>query len=363
MPDQLLDELAINVSEIDTPVFFEGTTFRLGSGPFTQLSFDAQDDETDFSSLSTQVDEAQGAGRQTGQLKDSGGSVLETGVASLTQVITLTDPATGDTVTVGRVKLLVDDQSFGSGEELADFLIFAGPIDPNITYDVTSIDFSPGEASGTSYTYSDVSGGSVQSGGVVCFAAGTLILTGAGWQPVERIQAGTAVQTVDNGIKRVVWAGSITFTARDMALDPRLRPIRIEAGALDNDRPLIVSQQHRIAIGSGLVKAKHLPGIPGFRARLARGMKQVAYHHILLEDHQMLIANGAEAESLFLGSVSNRILDTHRLEFQHLDIADRYTTQHRLCRPMIKKHLLRQQPERLGSAAPVIGHGRLGCAA
>lgn len=203
---------------------------------------------------------------------------------------------------------------------------------------MTSIDQVPGDSGGTSYSYSTFSGDSVGSGGVICFVAGTQILTEGGSVPVERIAAGCVIQTADNGLKRVIWAGSTTVTADDMVFDPGLRPVRIETGAFGNKQPLLVSQQHRIAVGDGLVKAKHLPLIPGCRARIARGIRPVRYYHLLLEDHQMVIANGVESESLFPGPMSARILRQYRFQIDRLDVLHRYATPDQLCRPMIKRH-------------------------
>ncbi|WP_299723844.1 Hint domain-containing protein [uncultured Tateyamaria sp.] len=342
MTDRLVNELAINVDEIDTPFYFEGGTFSLGGGPFTEQSFSAQDDDVEFSSLSTQSSEANDAGRQTGQLRDGDGNVTADGVASLQEVIYLTDPDSGATVRVARIRLSEDDNSFGSGAELGDVLVFDGPIDPNITYTVTSIDYQPGDGPDHRYEYSEFSGGSVESSGAVCFAAGTRILTAHGECPVELLGPGSLVQTVDGGLKRVLWAGSTRITRAELRHDVTLRPVRIEAGALGNTAPLLVSQQHRIEIRGELVKAKHLPFIPGLRARFANGIKEVRYHHILLEDHHMLIANGIEAESLFLGPETLRVLHRRRLMPARFAEFDRQEIRHEICRPLAKRHRLPQ---------------------
>ena len=69
----------------------------------------------------------------------------------------------------------------------------------------------------------------------------------------------------------------------------RLRPIRIEPGALGNGLPrraLVVSPQHRISVKSGalaklyggreaLVAAKHLVGLPGITEVKAREMRML----------------------------------------------------------------------------------------
>lgn len=334
MTEQLTQTLAINVRETGNTFIFNGGTFRLGEGPFTEQTFTAFDDDTDFSSLSTQPEESQGATRQTGQLQDVDGNIIANGQSSLSQVITLTDPATGETILAGRVRLTADDGSFGDGALLGEFYIFSGPIDPAVTYNVKPIDFAPGDSGGTSYEYSLFQAGGLANQGAVCFAAGTLIATDTGLRPVEALRAGDLVQTLDAGLQPILWCGQYHVPPAVMRAFDRLRPVIIAPDpVIGNETALIVSQQHRIAVNDVFVKAKHLPDVPGMPARIARGMKEIRYHHVLLEDHHLLLANGVPAESLFLGPVAQKIVSTTLL---HLPDFKKLRHNQTLCRPVVK---------------------------
>ncbi|WP_417677273.1 Hint domain-containing protein [Pseudodonghicola sp.] len=146
-----------------------------------------------------------------------------------------------------------------------------------------------------------------------CFAKGTLIATLHGEIPVEDLERGHRVTTLDNGPKPIRMILSRRLSAEELALYPQLRPIRIAAGALGPRTPredLLVSPQHRMLVSSRisarmfdspevLVAAKHLIGAPGVEVADETG--EVTYYHILFDDHQIVTANGALSESFYTG--------------------------------------------------------------
>ncbi len=149
---------------------------------------------------------------------------------------------------------------------------------------------------------------------VVCFASGTLIETGGGRQvEVERLRVGDCVMTADHGLKQIRWIGRQLIAADVLAVENRLRPIRIRKDALGDGTPtrdLRVSPQHRILVRSRiaermfgqpevLIAAKHLTALPGID--VMDDGADVEYHHILLDAHEVVMANGAASESFFLG--------------------------------------------------------------
>lgn len=148
---------------------------------------------------------------------------------------------------------------------------------------------------------------------VDCFATGTLIDTPAGPRPVQALQAGDLVLTADEGPQAVIWAGHVDVDAHWLDLQPNLRPIRIAAGALSPGYPardLVLSPQHRVLVRSAiaermfaarevLVAVKHLVGLPGIE--VMKPAAGIGYHHLLLARHQVLRAEGAAVESLYLG--------------------------------------------------------------
>lgn len=148
---------------------------------------------------------------------------------------------------------------------------------------------------------------------VVCFVRGTLIETEQGMRPIEELRAGDRVVTRDNGIKEIRWIGATRLCAKTLAENPRLRPVRIRAGALGHNTPstdLLVSPQHRIMVRSTiaqrmfgamevLVAAKQLCQLEG--VDIAEDVTEVEYYHFLFDQHEVVNSNGAASESLFTG--------------------------------------------------------------
>jgi len=164
---------------------------------------------------------------------------------------------------------------------------------------------------GTTYSASGIA--NVPTEVVVCFAQGTLIETSAGDVPVENLKVGDKIRTLDNGFQDIRWAGVMTIEPLALLQNPKLRPIRITAGALGNGLPrrdLLVSRQHRILVSSRiaerifgmqevLVPAIKLTELPGIHVDEA--VTQVSYHHFLFEQHEVVFSEGAASESLFTG--------------------------------------------------------------
>lgn len=146
-----------------------------------------------------------------------------------------------------------------------------------------------------------------------CFARGTTILTAKGLRPIEELSKGDLVLTRDNGFQPIRWIGSNPLAPAELAACPRLRPIRIHAGALGKalpSRELLVSPQHRILVRSKiaqrmfgteevLVAAKQLLEIDGIE--IAEDVAEVEYFHLLFDRHEIILSNGAETESLYTG--------------------------------------------------------------
>ncbi|CUJ85414.1 hypothetical protein PH7735_00491 [Shimia thalassica] len=147
------------------------------------------------------------------------------------------------------------------------------------------------------------------TGGVICFTPGTRILTPDGPRLVEDLREGDKVQTKDNGAEEVCWIGSRRMTGARLFAMPKLRPIRIRAGALGIERPdeeLVVSPEHRMLLKGHaaralfntpevLVSAREL--VNGSNVAIDYALKEVTYVHLLLPSHQIIWANGVETES------------------------------------------------------------------
>lgn len=148
---------------------------------------------------------------------------------------------------------------------------------------------------------------------VTCFAAGTMIDTIDGPRPIETLQVGDLVLTSGSGPQAIRWIGRRRLDRHTLCRVPKLRPIRICAGALGAGTPsidLIVSPQHRILVRSRiaqrmfgtdevLVAAHLLCGIDGIE--IADDLPEITYLHLLFDRHELITSNGAQTESLFTG--------------------------------------------------------------
>ncbi|SEN58081.1 Hint domain-containing protein [Paracoccus alcaliphilus] len=146
-----------------------------------------------------------------------------------------------------------------------------------------------------------------------CFTRGTMIATPHGEVAIEDLREGDLVLTKDHGPQPVRWIGSTNVNAMQMALNEKIRPIRIKAGALGDNSPasdLVVSPQHRVLVRSKiaqrmfgtseiLVAARQLLQLDGID--IAGDLAGVEYFHMLFDRHEVVVSNGAETESLFTG--------------------------------------------------------------
>jgi len=136
--------------------------------------------------------------------------------------------------------------------------------------------------------------------GPACFTAGTMLRTMAGRRRIETLRVGDLVETLDHGLQPIRWIGCSLVDGSGA-----FAPVRFETGAIGNDRPLLVSPQHRIlwtgaqtellfAETEVLVPALHLVGMAGVtRAPMA----EVTYLHLLFDRHEIVFSEGALSES------------------------------------------------------------------
>jgi hypothetical protein len=137
---------------------------------------------------------------------------------------------------------------------------------------------------------------------VLCFAEGTLIQTPYGEVPVQDLRPGDLVQTMDNGLKPILFIASRKVGPKALARHPNMRPVLIPQGVMGARQDLLVSQQHAVLTGIGTIaRAKHLAEVPKNRIRVAHGKRHVHYYHIMCEAHQILFANGVATESFLPG--------------------------------------------------------------
>lgn len=141
--------------------------------------------------------------------------------------------------------------------------------------------------------------------GPPCFLPGTMIATPDGERRVESLSAGDLVITKDAGAQPILWAGNQTVLGCGISA-----PVHFTTGTIGNNRPLRVSQQHRVLLSGWkaelycgtpeiLVPARHL--VNGTSIRLVPDA-EVTFHHLMLKRHHILLSDGAETESFLPGS-------------------------------------------------------------
>ncbi|WP_299610193.1 Hint domain-containing protein [uncultured Tateyamaria sp.] len=146
----------------------------------------------------------------------------------------------------------------------------------------------------------------LNAAGIPCFTEGTRIATARGSVPVEALRRGDRVQTRDNGMRAIRWIGTRDVNQHELAANAMLRPIHIAPGTFGNTRPLRLSAQHAIALEASagtarLVRAGHLARMRGGMVRVAQGVQQVTYYHLLLDSHDLIMAEGVACESFYPG--------------------------------------------------------------
>lgn len=136
----------------------------------------------------------------------------------------------------------------------------------------------------------------------ICFAQGTLVQTPAGEIAIEALRVGDKVLTADNGPQPIEWIGTRHVNRLQLLASPSLRPVLIPTGAFGANRPTFVSRQHALAMPDGkLVRAGRAVRLPRSGLRVANGVRQITYHHLLLPTHEVIFANGLPAESFYPG--------------------------------------------------------------
>lgn len=131
----------------------------------------------------------------------------------------------------------------------------------------------------------------------LCFLAGTQISTPCGEVPVEKLQAGDTVLTASGAGRRIVWIGTgqvlATRGRRSAATPVIVRKNAIADGVPNQD--LRITRSHSLYFDDVLIPVEYLVN---HRSILWDDLaREVSLYHVELETHDVLLANGALAES------------------------------------------------------------------
>lgn len=141
-----------------------------------------------------------------------------------------------------------------------------------------------------------VSGNTITTSQVPCFVSGTRIRTTRGEVPVEDLQVGDLAVTSSGKARPIVWIGH----RRIERPAPAVWPVRIMAGAFGNNIPirdLFLSPGHAVCVdmaGEVFVPVGQL--VNGSTIDWVE-VAEVAYWHVELESHDVLLAEGMPCES------------------------------------------------------------------
>ncbi|HEY2617875.1 MAG TPA: Hint domain-containing protein [Acetobacteraceae bacterium] len=133
--------------------------------------------------------------------------------------------------------------------------------------------------------------------GLLCFLAGTRIATPMREVRVEELAVGDMVRTIGGGVKTIVWIG----VGRTVAVRGRRNaatPVIVRKGALADNVPhrdLRVTKGHALYIDDALIPIECL--VNHRSITWDDHAQEVELYHIELETHDVLLANGAPAES------------------------------------------------------------------
>jgi antigen 43 len=204
--------------------------------------------------------------------------------ASSLGTIAIADFANGDTIDLTGIGL-------ATAETFANGVLTLTSGSNTYTLDIET----PGPSGTADFALSSDGNGGTDV--VVCFAAGTQIGTPDGEGPVEKLQTGDLVLTAHNGSRTVKWIGHGKVLAT-RGRRTAATPVIVLKSALANNVPNRdphVTKAHSLYIDDVLIPVEFLVN---HRTILWDDRAQeVEIYHVELDSHNVLIANGAPAES------------------------------------------------------------------
>ncbi|MDF0597091.1 Hint domain-containing protein [Psychromarinibacter halotolerans] len=157
----------------------------------------------------------------------------------------------------------------------------------------------------------------------VCFATGTAIGTPCGTKAVESLRPGDPILTVDGRTVPVKWVGRQSM--HRLLTDPnRFSPVRVAAGALADGMPrrdLVLTKEHGLMIDGLIINAGALVNGTTVTVEPVETLRyRETYYHVETEGHDLILAEGAPAET-FLDTGTRCRFDNY-LEYRRLHGAD-----------------------------------------
>jgi len=155
------------------------------------------------------------------------------------------------------------------------------------------------------------------------------------------------VITRDSGFVQVQAISQQSYSRAEQRLNTDFRPIVIPAGTFSNSRDLHLSPAHRLMVtdnqaellfGSSEVLVAAKTALEYAWVHQQPADLDVTYFHILLPTHELVLVEEMWAESLFLGDMPERVLETGKI-WETLDGFDMSKATHNgTVRPVLRRH-------------------------
>ncbi len=150
-----------------------------------------------------------------------------------------------------------------------------------------------------------------------CYRRGTLIEAARGQKKVEALKIGDKVRTASGALRPIKWIGQRSYAGRFVMGRKDILPVCIKAGALGENVPardLWVSPNHAMYfqgdhLNGVLIEAKDL--VNGVSIVQAKAVESIDYVHIELDSHDVIIAEGAPAETFIDDDSRAMFLNAH----------------------------------------------------
>ena len=138
----------------------------------------------------------------------------------------------------------------------------------------------------------------LESSTAPCYVTGTRILTRRGKVAVEDLNLGDMVLTLGGGARPIIWLGRRRINIVRHPAPRLVWPIRVRAGAIEERAPLrdlLLSPDHALYVDGVLLPVRLL--VNGVSIVTETACRAVTYHHIELDAHDLVFAEGQLAES------------------------------------------------------------------
>ncbi len=232
--------------------------------------------------------------------------------------VTDSDPSTSATITLNANNTASDADGVLSGAGLTKIATgtysLAATTPASLTAKLRAVKFTPtagqvaaGQVVTTNINLAvnDTDGSAAASTNVTvtaaCFLRGTMIATPHGEAAVESLAPGDMVTVVEHGLRvarPVAWIGGGAMDAAAFGNRAEAFPVRVRKHAFADGSPtrdLLVTPEHCILTEAGLIPVRML--VNGRSILVDRSISRYDFHHVELEAHGILLAEGLAAES------------------------------------------------------------------